>query len=227
MSELITEKMEAIRADWEQQFTNLYCKKDFVHQLDIARTAASDRKPQVLSKLAAMYNAVGIACEYGKPLAYYESLFPQLQVAESVEDINNRIINTMFALYVQYPKPEEFMQRIVNRLDPETMLSGSLELRILRRFLQTVNVKENKKYFSKILGNKVAAEGIESIDKFALTSCTSPRARSVSSSEADTVTLPPCRVSVRSEPSVKVCCCPCVREIRSGRVRSVCCMGEK
>lgn len=174
MSELITEKMEAIRADWEQQFTNLYCKKDFVHQLDIARTAASDRKPQVLSKLAAMYNAVGIACEYGKPFAYYESLFPQLQVAENVEDINNRIINTMFALYVQYPKPEEFMQRIVNRLDPETMLSGSLELRILRRFLQTVNVKENKKYFSKILGNKVAAEGIESIDESVFLALTTP-----------------------------------------------------
>jgi len=50
-------------------------------------------------------------------------------------------------------------------LDPDTMLSGSLQLRILRRFLQTVNVKENKKYYSKSLKEKIFANGIESIDE--------------------------------------------------------------
>jgi len=157
--------MENIREGLEKQFTNLYCKKDFEYQLKLAETSASDRKPQVLKKLADMYNEVGIDCKYDQPLSYYEKLFSNLQVCESVVDVNNKIINMMCSLYAEYPKPEEFMERIVNRLDPDTMLSGSLQLRILRRFLQTVNVKENKKYYSKSLKEKIFANGIESIDE--------------------------------------------------------------
>lgn len=165
----ITEKMENVKSDLEKQFTNLYCKKDFEYQLQLAKMSASSRKPQVLKKLANMYNDVGISCKRDQPIEYYEELFSKLQVCESVADVNNKIINMMCSLYAEYPKPEDFMERIVNRLDPDTMLSGTLQLRILRRFLQTVNIREirrhsnNYKYYSETLETKVLAEGIDSI----------------------------------------------------------------
>ena len=162
----ITERMENVKSDLEKQFTNLYCKKDFEYQLRLAKTSASDRKPQVLKKLADMYNEVGIDCKYNQTLSYYEKLFSKLQVSDSVADVNNKIINMMSSLYTEYPKPEEFMERIVNRLDPDTMLSGSLQLRILRRFLQTINIrgiKGNYKYYSDSLSKQIKKEGIYSI----------------------------------------------------------------
>ena len=162
----ITERMENVKSDLEQEFTNLYCKKDFEYQLQLAKKSASSRKPQVLKKLADMYNEVGVVCKYDQPLSYYEKLFSKLQVCESVADVNNKIINLMCSLYAEYPKPEEFMERIVNRLDPDTMLSGSLQLRILRRFLQTINIrgiKGNYKYYSNSLAKQIKEEGIYSI----------------------------------------------------------------
>ena len=166
MSGQITERMENVKSDLEQEFTNLYCKKDFEYQLQLAKKSASSRKPQVLKKLADMYNEVGVDCKYDQPLSYYEKLFSKLQVCESVADVNNKIINMMNSLYTEYPKPEEFMERIVNRLDPDTMLSGSLQLRILRRFLQTINIrgiKGNYKYYSSSLAKQIKEEGIYSI----------------------------------------------------------------
>jgi hypothetical protein len=157
MSGKITERMEAVVSDLEKQFTNLYCKKDFEYQLQLIERSAKSRKPQEIKKLAKMYREVGIDCKDDQALSYYKKLFSTLQVSETVEDVNNKIINMMCSLYAEYPKPEEFMERIVNGLDPDTMLSGSLELRILRKILQTVNVQEitnyngNYKYYSETL----------------------------------------------------------------------------
>ena len=99
----ITERMENVKSDLEQEFTNLYCKKDFEYQLQLAKKSASSRKPQVLKKLADMYNEVGVNCKYDQPLSYYEKLFSKLQVCESVADVNNKIINLMCSLYAEYP----------------------------------------------------------------------------------------------------------------------------
>ena len=163
MSGYITDRMEGVKSKLEDQFTNLYCKQDFQHQLNIAKKAPNDAKPQSLKKLADMYNAVGVRCEYARSLSYYEGLLKSLQIPDTPRDINQKVMDTLCSLYTEYPTPKEFMQRIVDRLDPDTQLSASLELRILRRFLTTVNVKGNEIYYSSTLEQQIEAEGIDSI----------------------------------------------------------------
>ena len=165
MSGLITQKMEIIKTDIEHQFSDLYSKKDFECELNNAKIAASDRRPQILKKLADMYRRVGIDCPYNQPFTYYEKLLSQLRVSEFIEDVHAKIVNMLCSLYTVYPKPETYMERIVNTLDPESATIPSLRLRILRRFLQNVNVRNNKKYYSKSLKSKIEAEGIDSIDE--------------------------------------------------------------
>ena len=87
MSGQITLKMENIREDIEKQFSNLYCKKDFTYQLKIAKSAPSDAKPRAIKKLTEMFRDVGIECEGGRPVSYYERLLPSLTVADTVPPV--------------------------------------------------------------------------------------------------------------------------------------------
>ena len=163
----ITDRMDKIQAETEDRFTNLYCKKDFEYILKAAKEAVYDKslRVQYLKKLADMFHDVGTPCQYGQSIAYYEDLLPLLEVAENTNDVNRELIKRITSLHSQFPTPSEFIERIVNSLEPETVLHGSLELRILRRFLRTVNVKENKKYFSKSLLETVDSQGIEAVNE--------------------------------------------------------------
>ncbi len=156
----ITVRMDKLETEIEDRFTNLYCKKDFEYQYRVALSSPSDRQVFVLRKIAQMLNDIGVECEYGQTAAYYRKLIDSLTIPASPRELQSKLIETLCNKYSFYPKPEEFMQRIVDSLDPETVLDGSLELRILRQFVKTVNVRGNDKLYSKSLAT-VAVEDID------------------------------------------------------------------
>ncbi|MBO5714888.1 MAG: hypothetical protein J6S23_00655 [Clostridia bacterium] len=159
----ITQRMDVVELGIQDLFTNLYCKKDFLYLLKIAKETKNSNQPFVIGKLVQMLNDAGKKCEYGKSLSYYEKIVLSLDIPADADEINQRIVNVLNNVYATYPQPGEFMQRIVDLLDPSTTGSGSLQLRILRRFMMTVNVKENKKYYSKTLAKKEICDVDESI----------------------------------------------------------------
>ena len=163
MKRAITKRMEVVESNIQELFTNLYCKKDFLHILRIAKEAKSDRQPFVLRKLARMLNDIGQKCEYGKSVSYYEKKILNLTIPADTDALNQRLVDTLHNIYATYPQPDEFMQRIVEQLDVGASKTDSLQLRILKRFMETVNVKENKKYYSKTLAKKEAEDIDESI----------------------------------------------------------------
>ena len=163
MSNAITKRMDIIGSDIQNLFKNLDCKENFLQLLKIAKKSNADRVPFILRKLAQKINDNGVLCEYGRSISYYEKLISTLELPESVDEVNQKIVNTLGKIYSEYPRPEEFMERIVADLDSDATCTDSLRLRILRRFLSTVNVKQNKKYYSKTLAKKEIADIEENI----------------------------------------------------------------
>lgn len=163
MKRAITKRMDVVESNIQELFTNLYCKKDFEVLLKIAKKAKADRQPFVLRKLARMLNDVGQTCEYGKSVSYYEKEILNLNIPADTDELNQRLVDTLSSIYATYPQPDEFMQRIVEQLDGGASKTDSLQLRILKRFMKTVNVKENKKYYSKTLARKETVDIDESI----------------------------------------------------------------
>ena len=159
----ITQRMDIVESNMQDLFTNLYCKKDFLYLIKLAKKEQRDRHPFILNKLVEMLNCVGQKCENGKSLSYYEKIVSNLDIPADADEINQRIIHLLNNIYSTYPQPDEFMKRIVDLLDPSTIGTGSLQLRILKRFVMKVNVKENKKYYSKTLAKKGIADIDESI----------------------------------------------------------------
>lgn len=163
MDRAITIRMNGIESEFQDQFTNLYCKRDFQILLRQAERAEPDRRPFILSKLARMLNDIGQKCEYGRSVSYYEKRILNLTIPADADALNQRLVDALYNIYATYPQPDDFMQRIVEQLDAGGSKADSLQLRILKRFMETVNVKENKKYYSETLAKKEAADIDESI----------------------------------------------------------------
>ena len=163
MKRAITTRMEVVESSIEDLFKNLYCKRDFKCLLDVAKKAQPDRRPFVIKKVVRMLLEMGVECEYGKSVGYYEKIVQGLDIPANTRALEKRFIEVLYKFYSVYPTPEEFMQRIVDSLAPEGALSESLQLRILKRFVKNVNVKENKKYYSKTFAKTDVSELDESI----------------------------------------------------------------
>ena len=161
MAGTITKRMNSVVSKLQDLFPQLYCKQDFFSMLDDIKAAKPDRRSFELRKLVNELRAAGVKCEYGKSdLSYYKKIIEESDLLEDTDAINRIIVEVLKDAYEDFPRPEEFMQRIVAEPDEEIYVKESLALRILKRFLVTVNVKENKKYYSKTLA-RVSPETLE------------------------------------------------------------------
>ena len=160
----ITQRMDALLTGMEDHFAHLYCKADFELKMSSVASAPRDIRPQKLNELAEMFIGAGVPCEKGKPLSYYKRLCDQLQVEETARDVEKKIIRTLCGVYSLYPTASAFMQRIVDSIEPDTRFSAPLEVRILRRFVENVNVRVHG-YFTANLRSRMRRDGLDSIDE--------------------------------------------------------------
>ncbi len=136
----ITRRMDSVLDDLQHEFKILYEKSDFESKLKALKGSGnkSDR-PSKLNKLFRMFDVCGIKYEYGKDNAYYENL---VRNAEDIpEKIDDKILLALFDRYEDYPSPEDYMKRIVDRLCTEKDGWGNdtLRLRILKQFIKYGN----------------------------------------------------------------------------------------
>lgn len=134
----ITRRLDNTLNDLQTEFKGFYYDEDFHDAVDsLLEAGGSSERNSILRDLYRMFDVCGIAYETGREDDYYADLVKsaELPAFQSVED---RMISALYSSYENYPSPEEYMKRLVDRLcDPEDNWGNdTLRLRILKQFIK-------------------------------------------------------------------------------------------
>lgn len=133
----ITRRMKSTRSE---TYRNLLTHRDFETKIEKLKTAKSSQKPTIIADLCEMFKALGIPCENEQEASYYAALIEENAIPE-FQNVEESILKIMYENFENYPTPEEYMQRIVDRLSDfdDGWQKLSLRLKILRRFIKHLN----------------------------------------------------------------------------------------
>ncbi len=137
----ITRRMDAVLTGLQFDFRALCDIRDFESKLKALQEAGdqSDRGSK-LRALFDMFDLCGIPYEKGQNNAYYEKLI-QTSDIPTTSEIESRMLYALYQRFREYPTPERFMTRLVDRLSfPEDHWENdTLRLRILKQFMKYGN----------------------------------------------------------------------------------------
>lgn len=133
----LTRKMKSTRSNI---YRHLLTRKDFDSKLLRLENAQPSQFPTICAEICDMFSALGITCEIRRDVSYYEGLISKLDFPE-FSDIEEQILKIMYDCFGNYPTPEQYMLRIVNRLSnpDDNWQNDSLRLRILKQFIKYGN----------------------------------------------------------------------------------------
>ncbi len=141
----ITRRMDSVLNGLQSEFKSLCDISDFERKLATLKMAGtkSDRSSK-LRKLFDMFDMCGILYEKGKDNAYYENLVHSSAIPTFFE-IENRMLCALYKEYAKYPSPEDYMNRMVNRLccPNDGWDNEPLRVRILKQFVKYGNYLED------------------------------------------------------------------------------------
>lgn len=144
----ITRRMDSVLDGLQSEFRSLCDKADFEGKIEALKKAGdkSDRSSK-LRKLFDMFDICGIEYERGKDNAYYEDLVRNADLP-SFSEIEDRMLLALFSIYEDYPSPEDYMKRIVDRLcnEEDGWENDTLRLRILKQFIKYGNYLSDAGY---------------------------------------------------------------------------------
>ncbi len=137
----ITRRIDSVLDGLQSEFKSLCDRADFENKIEALRIAGakSDRSSK-LRKLFDMFDMCGIEYERGKDYAYYEELVRNADLP-SFSEIEDRMLLALFSIYEDYPSPEDYMRRIVDRLcyEEDGWENDTLRVRILKQFIKYGN----------------------------------------------------------------------------------------
>lgn len=137
----ITRRMDSVLNGLQEEFRVLYSIEDFESKLDALKKAGakSDRSSK-LRKLFDMFDICGIEYERGKDNAYYENIVKNANIPSFCE-IEDKMLYALYNRYREYPSPEEYMERMVDRLCSyeDDWRNDTLRVRILKQFIKYGN----------------------------------------------------------------------------------------
>lgn len=135
----ITRRMDSVLDGLGEEFKAMYVAADFRRKVARLMNAKSERH-QILAELYTMFDECGIPYEMYKGNSYYQKLVETTEFPHFT-DLEHRMLLALYDRYTQYPSPEEYMERIVDKLeDPADGWGGDpLRLRILKRFIKYGN----------------------------------------------------------------------------------------
>ena len=162
----ITKRLDDALDGLHNDFKALYTIEDFENKLKALNQAGSQSdRPSKLRKLCDMFDICKIPYERGKDNVYYEKIVKNSNIP-TFSEIEDRILYTLFTHYGQYPAPEDYMKRMVDRLsfEGDGWAEDSLRLRILKQFIKYGNYLEDagvegKKVIHAYVGAKLGTEG--------------------------------------------------------------------
>lgn len=135
----ITRRLDSVLNGLQDEFQSWYEKEDFESKLNaLERAGTKSSRPSKLKELYRMFDGCGIPYEKGRDNAYYREIVEQADISSNIED---RMLYALYTRYSEYPSPEDYMQRMVERLSAEedSWSEDSLRLRILKQFIKYGN----------------------------------------------------------------------------------------
>lgn len=136
----ITRRMESAFNGLQDEFKSLCYIEDFESKIIALKNASKSERPSRLKNLFDMFDMCGIPYERDKDNGYYEDLVSQSDIP-TFSEIEDRMLYTLYTKYSDYPTPEEYMKRIVDRLcsEDDDWHTDSLRVRILKQFIKYGN----------------------------------------------------------------------------------------
>lgn len=136
--ESITRRVNTVLTNFQEEFKGFYCRADFDTALSQLKKAKN--RSSYPSKLAALWDMLencGIH-EYEKTqeAEYYEALIREANIPDSLED---QMLYAIYTHFQEYPAPQEYMERLVDRLSLPSdadWRDDPLRLRILKQFIK-------------------------------------------------------------------------------------------
>ena len=108
----ITKRMKATKS---RVYKNMLTRSDFNSKIAKLDEAQPSQVPSICAEICEMFDALGIPCEIGQDVSYYKRLAGESALPEFC-DVENSILNVMYENFGNYPTPEKYMLRIVDRL---------------------------------------------------------------------------------------------------------------
>ena len=135
----ITRKAVTALESLNREFGSLYTRKDVDNKLyELKQAEGKSNYPDLLRDLMDIMDAFGISYEIRtNDTAYYEQLLKDCPFPH-YEDILDKMMYTMLKKTDEYASPEQFMKRIVDRMeDPaDGWAEDPLRVRILKQFIK-------------------------------------------------------------------------------------------
>lgn len=133
----ITRRMKSTRSE---VYRNLLTRKDFKSKISKLKATQSSQQDTITADLCDMFSALKIPCEVKQDAAYYEALAANSNLPE-FHNVAECILKIMYDSFENYPTPEKYILRIVNRLSDvnDEWEENSLRLKILKQFIKYLN----------------------------------------------------------------------------------------
>ncbi len=133
----ITRRMDSVLDGLDKSFKSLYTIEDFERKIEALKgSEGKSSRPSVLASLFEMFDICNIEYKRGENTEYYQQLVLDANFP-SFNEIEDKMIFSLYSIYEEYPTPEEYMSRIVHRLSKDDYCtSDSLRVRILKRFIK-------------------------------------------------------------------------------------------
>ncbi len=171
----ITRRMDSVLDGLQTEFRSLYSREDFnrvLDQLDEAKNQSN--RPSILKKLFDMLDSCDVSYERGKSNAYYEDLVKNMDIPADCRGVEDEMLYALYQQYQKYPTPEEYLNRIVERLrnQEDDWGSDTLRVKILKQFVKyghcltykdsengsKVTIYGGEKYIKDYLGDKTGVK---------------------------------------------------------------------
>ena len=168
----ITRRMDSVFNGLQDEFKSLYDIRDFNNKLEaLIKSGDKSDRPSKLRKLFDMFDICGIKYRRGMDNAYYEELVRNSNIP-TFSEIEDRMLHELYIRYQEFPSPEEYMERIVNRLchAEDGWETDTLRIRILKQFIKYGNYLKDAGFGGRKFINDYVKEkiGTKPTDKMVL-----------------------------------------------------------
>lgn len=170
----ITRRLESVLLKLGEEFGTVCTKYDVEVKLnELNRARGKSDYYTKLGNLMDLLDSLKIDYEEREDFDYFAKIVDNLDLPDFM-DIEDKMVYNLYKVYDEYPVPEEYMRRIVNRLSnpDDNWQEDTLRLRILKQFIKYGNYLYDancggkgyiKKYVKAKLGGKISSKNEEEI----------------------------------------------------------------
>lgn len=141
----ITKRMDEVVGELQSEFKSLYTREEVMSKLQAVKKAENRSDgPSKLKNLYDVFDRCKIEYEKGRDSGYYENLINKANFP-TFEEITGKVMKVLYDRFKEYPSPENYMKRIVDRLccDEDGWQNDTLRIRILKQFIKYGNYLED------------------------------------------------------------------------------------